>query len=144
MCTGQNGSLCTFTLSHKLSSLEACDMKQTILAILAALFSITSYAATKAPASSPAMIEKGKASYAANCATCHGDSGDGMGPAGQYMNPKPRNFSKDKFKKGDKVEQIFQTITKGLAGTAMTAYGHLSEDDRWALSHYIVSLRSKK
>lgn len=89
----------------------------------------------------PALLEKGKSVYTTNCATCHGDKGDGMGPAGQYLNPKPRNFAKDKFKKGDSPDAIFKTVTKGLDGTAMTAFGHLSEEDRWAVTHYVRSFK---
>ncbi len=95
------------------------------------------------PASTPEMIEKGKASYATNCLSCHGASADGMGPAGQYLNPKPRNLVKDTFKKGDKPENVFDVITNGLPGTTMTAFGHLKEDERWALTHYVLSLRKK-
>jgi len=96
-----------------------------------------------APASTPELIEKGKTSYATNCLICHGDKHDGNGPAGAALNPKPRNLVSDKFKKGDKAPQIFKTISEGLAGTTMTGYGHLPEDERWGLTHFIVSLRKK-
>ena len=48
----------------------------------------------------PELLEKGKTVYTVNCMTCHGEKGDGNGPAGQYMNPKPRDFAKEKFKGG--------------------------------------------
>jgi mono/diheme cytochrome c family protein len=97
-----------------------------------------------APKATPELLEKGKASYTTNCATCHGDKGDGNGVAGAMMNPKPRNFATDKFKKGDKPEQVFKTITDGLAGTSMVGFKHLSDDERWALTHYVLSFRQKK
>jgi mono/diheme cytochrome c family protein len=91
----------------------------------------------------PALIEKGKAVFTTNCATCHGDKGDGNGPAGQYMNPKPRNFIEAKFKKGGKPEQLFTSVSKGLEGTAMAPFGHLPEEDRWAVVHYIMTFKKK-
>jgi len=94
--------------------------------------------------SSPALIEKGKTSFATNCVLCHGDKMDGNGPAGAAMNPKPRNLITDKYKQGDKPEQLFKTITEGVKGTSMTGYSFLSEEERWGMTHYILSLRKKK
>lgn len=96
------------------------------------------------PKSSPALLEKGKASYSTNCSVCHGDKGDGQGPAGTALKPSPRNFAKDKFKAGDNVDQIFKTITNGMSGTAMTGYAHLSEEERWGLSYYVLQLKTGK
>lgn len=104
----------------------------------------TTAIAGSVPKATPALIEKGKGVYITNCATCHGDHGDGNGVAGAYMNPKPRNLIKDKFKLGDKPEQVFKTISEGLPGTSMVGFGQLSEEDRWATTHYILSTFRKK
>lgn len=92
----------------------------------------------------PELIKKGKAAYAINCLTCHGEKGDGKGPAGVALKPAPRNLVKDKYKKGDTDQQVFETISKGLPGTTMVGYGHLKEEERWAITHYIQSLRPAK
>jgi mono/diheme cytochrome c family protein len=113
----------------------------TKLILCGTFMSILSFAGGKAPASTPALLEKGKAAYTTNCLSCHGEKGDGNGPAGAYLNPKPRNYATDKFKKGDKVEQIFESITKGLPGTMMVAYGHLSEEERWGMAYYVKQLQ---
>lgn len=94
--------------------------------------------------SSPELIAKGKASYTTNCLMCHGDKGDGNGTAGAMMNPKPRNFMTDKFKQGDKPANVFKTISQGLPNTAMVGYAHLSEEERWGLTHYVLALRKNK
>lgn len=125
-------------------------LKITSLAAVA-VFALSASAAKKeaapkaggAHASTPELVAKGKASYATNCLMCHGEKGDGNGPAGAVMNPKPRNFATDKFKQGDKAEQVFKTISEGVKGTAMAGFGHLSEDDRWALTHYVLTFRKK-
>lgn len=115
-------------------------MKTVLLfAIVGLMSSTVSFAA--APKSTPDLLAKGKAAFTTNCATCHGDKGDGNGPAAVALNPKPRNFAKDTFKAGMKVEQVFDTITKGLPGTLMTPYGHIAEQDRWALAYYVLSFR---
>ncbi len=98
------------------------------------------------PANNADAITKAKAVYAVKCLTCHGDKGDGMGPAGKYMSPKPRNFAKDKFKlakDGAKPTdaEVFNSITKGLDGTSMVAFADLPEADRWALAYYVQSFR---
>lgn len=45
----------------------------------------------------PAMIAKGKEIYAAKCAVCHGEHGDGKGPAAANINPKPGDFTDKKM-----------------------------------------------
>lgn len=112
--------------------------------IISLSLSMASAAFAAVPKASKAELDTGKAAYLSNnCAACHGEKGDGQGPAGASLNPKPRNFLKDTFKKGDSFENIFETISKGLPGTTMMAYGHLPEATRKALAHYILSLRKK-
>jgi mono/diheme cytochrome c family protein len=89
------------------------------------------------PKSTPEVLAKGKASYATNCVLCHGEKGDGNGPAGQAMNPKPRDFNAGQFKNGNTPEGIFKTLGEGLKDTAMVSFQHLSEEERWALAHYV-------
>lgn len=45
-----------------------------------------------------ADIDKGKAIYERLCAFCHGLEGAGDGPASQYMNPPPRDFTMGLYK----------------------------------------------
>lgn len=96
------------------------------------------------PELSPQILDKGKAAYAQTCQTCHGDKGDGMGPTGKYLNPKPRDFSKPAtFKNGTSVDKIFDTIAHGLKGTGMSPYDYLPEADRWAIAYYVHSFSGK-
>lgn len=121
------------------------SMNRTNRLLPSALFLVLSIPAKAAsPVITPALMEKAKASYTANCTLCHGDKGDGNGLAGAGMNPKPRNFAVDKFKAGEKPENVFKTISDGLPNTAMTGYAFLAEDERWALASYILSFRKPK
>ncbi len=116
-----------------------------IVCLLALGISSAAVAAdSKFAKSTPALVAKGKKAYLTNCATCHGDKADGNGPAGSAMNPKPRNFVTDAFKAGETADAIFETTSKGLKGTAMPGFSFIPEEDRWAISHYIASLRKKK
>lgn len=93
---------------------------------------------------SPAWQAKGKSVYQVNCASCHGTKAKGDGPAAAALNPPPRDLVKGNWTKGGRSEQLFKTISFGMAGTSMAAFGHLSKEDRWALVHFIRSVTKNK
>ena len=97
-----------------------------------------------APLPSPELLDAGRKAYAQACAPCHGVNGDGNGPVAFAVNPKPRNFRKDKFKAGDTVDQIFATITNGLPDTKMVGYPQISERDRWGMAYIVLAFRPTK
>jgi mono/diheme cytochrome c family protein len=113
------------------------------LASAAALLSATT-ALAGAPAKTPELVAKGKASYDINCASCHGPKGKGDGVAASALATKPRDLVAGKYAKGAAPQQIFDTLSKGLPGTAMVSYGHLSEEERWAITYYVEELRGAK
>jgi mono/diheme cytochrome c family protein len=107
------------------------------------LFALTLLAgAGKPPARSPQVVALGKRTYGIYCAACHGAAGAGDGSAAANINPRPRNFRTDKFRQGSKVAQIFATLRTGLPGTPMVNYTNLSEEERWALSWYVLELKA--
>jgi cytochrome c553 len=65
------------------------------------------------------------------CATCHGDSGLGNGPASSALTPKPRNYTDKSWQASVTDEQIKQTILMGGAAVgkspAMPAQPQLKE-----------------
>jgi cytochrome c oxidase cbb3-type subunit I/II len=100
--------------------------------------------AAAAPLPTPELMARGKNVYEgsdAGCSACHGITGEGNGPVAFAIKPPPRNFTKDPFKAGDSVDQIFATITNGLSGTKMVGYPQLAESDRWALAYYVRAFR---
>lgn len=86
----------------------------------------------------------GEAKFKQMCATCHGPSGHGDGPASASLNPQPRNLSDSEWQASVDDEHIRTVITKGGPAVGlspmMTAFGHLSDEDVDNLVAYIRSL----
>lgn len=89
---------------------------------------------------SPELIEIGKTTYAAQCATCHGSAGMGDGPAAAAFNPPPRDFTKGVWTQGGTPTQVFKTVSGGIPGTPMPAFDTLGLKERWGIVHFIRSL----
>lgn len=84
------------------------------------------------------LLAEGENLYKINCASCHGETGAGGGPASVGMNPAPRNFtSKDGWKNGTKLSGIYSTLKEGIAGSSMISYDFLKPQEKFALAHYI-------
>jgi mono/diheme cytochrome c family protein len=96
-------------------------------------------ARTPQEANEQAALAKGKELYGNYCAACHGDKGDGNGPAAKYLYPKPRNFGEAQFRVVSTLnnmptdQDLLHVITRGMPGSAMFPFAHLSEADRQAL-----------
>jgi len=93
------------------------------------------------PKKTPDLLTQGKKLYEQNCSPCHGDKGDGKGPAGVVLKPPPRDFAnpfKDwPYTKGD-PNKIFEVISKGIPNSAMVKWDQLPEKDRWALVYTVM------
>ena len=77
--------------------------------------------------------------FQTNCEMCHGPQGHGDGPAGQSLEPKPRNLAELQKQVSD--DYLFWRINEGKPGTAMIAWkGTLSENQIWEIVAFIRSL----
>ncbi len=75
-------------------------------------------------------VPPGMAVYEAHCTPCHGMKGEGDGPAGAALNPKPRNYAKDGFKYGSSLEEVKRTIREGIDGTEMPTFEQVLTDEQ--------------
>src|SRR5213596_1037899 len=95
----------------------------------------------------PENIAKGKALFEGKgtCFNCHGKEGKGDGPAGQILNPSPRNFTNCKFHKKRKDGEFFWVIKNGSAGTGMVPLipAAINEEEAWTIINYERSFCKK-
>jgi high-affinity iron transporter len=100
---------------------------------------INSYQVTVIPQSQP-DLKRGATLYANQCASCHGASGAGDGPASVGMEPPPVNFTDHDRYQQRTLYGLYNTMTQGVEGTGMLAYRQLSDEERWSLAFYVGSL----
>ena len=104
------------------------------------------------PAPSAELLARGQEVWQqAKCWECHGQTGKGDGPKSDELKDDfgfqslPADLTTGQFKSGPAVEDIFRTMSTGLSGTPMPSYSDsLPEEDRWALSYYVLALSAFK
>lgn len=78
--------------------------------------------------------------FRTNCETCHGPQGHGDGPAGQALEPRPRNLAGLQASAGD--DYLFWRIHDGKPGTSMVAWkGILTDEQIWQAVAFIRTLK---
>lgn len=96
------------------------------------------------------VLTRGERSYALYCRACHGEKGDGKGPAAKGMRPPPRDFTLGMFKfaavpggtlpHDDDLERI---VRSGLHGTAMLAWDGVPKENLADIIQYIKTFSSR-
>ncbi len=97
-------------------------------------------AAPAAPATPAAL-------YARHCLLCHGERGDGAGPAARFLDPAPRDFTRGRFKwrstasgEAPTTADLVRAIRHGAPGTAMPGYNGILDDGQLvALAEFVKS-----
>jgi cytochrome c oxidase cbb3-type subunit I/II len=103
------------------------------------------------PQSQDELLVLGKAVYERRCIGCHGIHGDGTGPSAQFMDPRPRDFTKGIFKFRSTPDKdslptdidLYSTITHGLWGTSMPSWQDISDHERRAVIQYIKTFSDR-
>ena len=94
----------------------------------------------------PGDADRGAEVYQNRCMGCHGEEGEGDGPAAERLNPSPRDFSSGQYKikstAFDDVvpndDDLLRMVRDGMPGTAMPGWSDiLSEQDMWDVIAYI-------
>jgi mono/diheme cytochrome c family protein len=94
----------------------------------------------KAVIPNDSVLARGKEVFRTTCASCHGETGLGDGPAGLVLNPRPRNFHvATGWTNGARISDIYRTLQDGIVKNGMASYGYLPPSDRFALIHLIRS-----
>jgi mono/diheme cytochrome c family protein len=84
--------------------------------------------------------EVGADVFETNCQACHGPQGHGDGPAGQALDPRPRNLADIQAEAGD--DFLFWRIREGKPGTSMVAWkGILTDEQIWQTVSFIRTLK---
>ena len=97
------------------------------------------------------QLQFGREVYGTYCVGCHGEKGDGNGPAARFLDPKPRDFRVGRIKfayvasgeaPGD--DDYLRVISHGLLGTAMPSFALLTAQERDAVVAYLKTFSKKK
>ncbi len=78
--------------------------------------------------------------FKTNCEMCHGPQGHGDGPAGQALDPRPRNLAELQTKASD--DFLFWRIHEGKPGTSMVPWkGILTDEQIWQVISFLHTLK---
>ncbi len=129
------------------------------LVFLSALASRTLFSATPSGATASARArpnpetedeKHGARTYAVYCGGCHGDAGDGKGPAHLWLDPRPRDFTRGVYKWRTTPSgslptdaDIARTIRLGVHGASMPNWQLLSDRDVTGLVAYLKRFSPK-
>lgn len=90
------------------------------------------------------VLTSGRRSYATYCRPCHGDGGDGKGPAAQGQRPAARDFTQGIFKFAavpagtlPNDDDLLRVVRSGLHGTAMRAWDGIPDREVHAVVQYL-------
>lgn len=90
---------------------------------------------------------RGRDVYLKRCAQCHGPSGDGQGQAAKWLNPRPRDYRRGKFKFASTPydskplrSDLVRTVRAGVPGTSMPSFSLLNPKDLEAVVDYVLVL----
>lgn len=92
-----------------------------------------------APMTTP-DLRRGAQVFQTQCAVCHGPRGHGDGPLAATLDPKPTALSERTRSRERSLLALYQVVSNGVKGTAMTSFDVLPDQDRWALAFFVGTL----
>lgn len=83
------------------------------------------------------LDQRAKNLYETLCASCHGNTGSGLGPTAEILDPKPKNFQKRGFVAAY-ADRFADRILNGVPGTPMPPWQKiLSQEEAEAITRFI-------
>ncbi len=109
------------------------------------------YPSISEPTYDAESVDRGRAMFidteGANCASCHGETGAGDGPAADgkmddWGYPlRPRDLRTGTYRAGDAPADLYRSIATGINGTPMPSYlGAFEPEQIWDMVHFVQSL----
>jgi len=86
-------------------------------------------------------LARGKAVYAEACAGCHGAAGHPDPRVTREMEAPPPDLHDPGAMNGLSPFRVYNSVSFGVRGTAMPEFPTLSQEDRWAVAFYTMSVR---
>jgi len=72
-----------------------------------------------------------------HCSTCHGVSGEGDGLIASELTPAPTDFTDYERAVNRSLMGMYDAISEGIEGTAMSSFNQLNEQQRWSLTLFV-------
>ncbi len=95
------------------------------------------------------QIAAGKVLYDKNCSQCHGDTGKGDGIAARFVKPKPRDFTRGKYKIRRTPtgalpthQDLADIIRNGMPYTTMPAWPEFSDSEVNNMVYYLKTFNA--
>ena len=115
-----------------------------LLAVSLALAAPVAAQQQDAVPATPKSIADGAGLYNRSCASCHGKTGMGDGPAAKQLTPPPSNLVDAEWKHGTSDGEIFAVIRGGVPKTAMKGFASkITEREIWDVINYLRSVGPK-
>ena len=103
------------------------------------------------PAARAPHALEGKQLFQTFCATCHGESADGHGPAAAALKDEagqpafPADLREPHLRSGDTLSDIYRVLMTGLNGTPMVSFADaLKPEQKWDIIAHLATLRGEK
>ena len=83
---------------------------------------------------------RGRALFLQRCALCHGERADGNGVRRKGLSSAPANFQSTDWRANTDARRVFMILTEGKRGTSMPAWPTLSDEQKWEVVAYVLSV----
>ena len=84
--------------------------------------------------------QRGRALFRQRCALCHGERADGRGVRSKGLSSKPIDFTSATWRSSATPTRVFRILKEGKRGTSMPAWPTLSDDQKWDVIAYVLSV----